>query len=344
MKLARRWLEHDVIPSLEWYRRFLAGQKKTQIADFRPDVRESLSRHFRITDPQSQEATQLLENLKAMSALLGSGEFRCSAPAGCGGRDAEFDVQGGAVTLCPPFFEQSDERRRARTLVHELAHAKATTDGTQDTRARDLAYPTHRAYTEMSSRQLLNNAESYAAFVHDIATKTVERPREARDTVSQCRVPPFPANSVQLIRGALAIGELWNADAMSATSVRRKSDVELVNRVRARFFDRPIPTLEQMLMHVYFEAKNAFRRDLRFECSTDCESGVVGYYKNFLFIEGSTLYLCPSWFARPTPQARAASLYELVLRRYAGASEVDARRFVGFARAVGPLVTGEPSR
>jgi hypothetical protein len=271
--------------------------------------------------------------LKKMSAATAALSFECSGSEGCGGRNAEFDPASGKINFCPPFFQETDVNGRASTLIHELAHGHATTGGPRPVRAKDLALLGQRAYSLLSVDEALNNADSYANFIRELGAGRIQQPRQALDTLSQCRTPPFPVNVVEITRKALALAERWNVDAMETLTDTSQPARTWLSEIRGRYFTTPHPTLEEMLSLVFARANAGFAANLRFECATDCEQSAVAYYKTTFFIfTGNTLYLCPSWFSQLEEPSRAESMYRLILQRYAGVPERDAGKFVAFTR------------
>lgn len=340
----RHWLDYEVLPSLEWYLRFVPGRPEAETRNFRTDIRSSLARHFGIAKPDSAEARQLLANLKSISQVVAEVSIHCAGEAGCGGRNAEHDADTKTINLCKPFFDETDPLRRARTIVHELSHGNAFGGKENPHPARDLADPLQRRYGALSTADKLNNAESYASFVYEVANGVAEPVREARDTVLQCG-PGFPSDAHLQIRAALAEAEFWNTNALGATSVSGRKDLDLVEPIRARYFGKKAhPTLAEMRDFVYLPANRALRRDLKFECAADCGAGVFGYFSRFAFGE-ATLHLCPTWFAEADLSRRAALLYRLLLQREASSFEDrDLVAFVEFARDAVPHVSGERRR
>ena len=84
---ASQWLEYEVIPSVDWYIRFLPKLSPAEKQKFRGDIREALKRHFAITDPQSQHALRLLAHLKNISrALSAKPIFNCPGEGRCAGK------------------------------------------------------------------------------------------------------------------------------------------------------------------------------------------------------------------------------------------------------------------
>jgi hypothetical protein len=344
---ANKWLAYDIIPGLEWFIRFVPSLSGTDAQKFRADIRAALKRHFSIVDPASEDAKQLLANLKAISAGMQS------VPTACGGKCGVLRAfyLDGTITFCESFFNDPDPNRRASTAVHESAHAFASkTPGDTKTLATDEAYIGQRAYSTLSTSQSLGNADSYASFVYEIVSHKAQEPRLALDTLSQCG-PPFPVNVVDPARKALALAERWNTDARRALSSTGKEAVDALNSIRNQYFvPGGHPTLEDMDKYAYGPAEAALVSNLKFECSTECPPGAVGYYRTYGFglVKGQTLYLCPAWFAQTTECARAESIYRLLLRFYASATEADADKFSAFAQQVSnapcPRVTTIPNK
>jgi hypothetical protein len=64
------------------------------------------------------------------------------------------------IHLCPPWFADPSPDARARTIIHECSHKYTGTD--------DKAYHWDPKYATLSTKDALNNADSYAWFCMDV--------------------------------------------------------------------------------------------------------------------------------------------------------------------------------
>jgi Lysine-specific metallo-endopeptidase len=64
------------------------------------------------------------------------------------------------IHLCPPWFADTNPDARARTIIHECSHKYTGTD--------DKAYHWDPKYASISTKDALNNADSYAWFCMDV--------------------------------------------------------------------------------------------------------------------------------------------------------------------------------
>jgi hypothetical protein len=64
------------------------------------------------------------------------------------------------IHLCPPWFADPSPDARARTIIHECSHKYTGTD--------DKAYHWDGKYATLSTKDALNNADSYAWFCMDV--------------------------------------------------------------------------------------------------------------------------------------------------------------------------------
>lgn len=64
------------------------------------------------------------------------------------------------IHLCPPWFADTNADARARTIIHECSHKYTGTD--------DKAYHWDAKYATLSTKDALNNADSYAWFCIDV--------------------------------------------------------------------------------------------------------------------------------------------------------------------------------
>jgi hypothetical protein len=335
---ASQWLEYEIIPSLDWYMRFLPTLSSAEKQKFRGDISEALKRHFAITDPQSQQAHRLLANLKNISrALSAKLIFNCPGEGRCGGENAHVDPVSGLISFCAPFLKETDMSQRVVTLIHELAHAHAKTAVAGSAGAADLASLRDRSYSSLSADEALNNADSYAAFVLELATAKVQQPRQAMDTLKQCPAPLFPQDSIGMVRKALIRVEQWNNDTIQMVTQRGPVVLKWLEAIRGKYFTGNMLPDFTYLAGQYLAANRALQMNLTFECSQDCKQTARIYYKDYWFWgPGDTMYLCPSWFMQANEQVRAKDLYRAILWRYT--YEQDADKLFAFALEVAPIL------
>ena len=112
------------------------------------------------------------------------------------------------VILCPSFFTLTNDIKgpldQAHLVIHEITHTLV-----QDGRPIiDHAYRKERYYRDMTPKEALVNAESYAALARELATGT-EVPVNAPEDSYGYRPPSWH----EALDHALAIASRWNRDA-----------------------------------------------------------------------------------------------------------------------------------
>ncbi len=155
-----------------------------------------------------------------LDAAHGNLAARRNDPAGlaCGTaanrRCASFDAvaDGDSVMVCPSFFG-SARQGQATLLIHEIVHALPDTD--DDTHVPDRAYANDRLLPALTAEESVNNAESYALFVRELATGTAARGTPPADEIEDCSDATRAA-----IRRALGLGQRWTSIAAMAAASR----------------------------------------------------------------------------------------------------------------------------
>ena len=106
------------------------------------------------------------------------------------------------VVFCPSFFRATSVESRAGSIIHEMAHALL---GLQ---IADRAYKRDRLLPFLSTAEALDNAESHASLVEDLATGRPVAGSPPQDEIEDCSTETAP-----LVREALGRAQRWNRDS-----------------------------------------------------------------------------------------------------------------------------------
>ena len=308
-----------------------------------PDVTAALRRHFQI-NPYQPNADKVRANLQRIrDGIAGGLSYSCD-PAGCFA-NASIDLITHEVHLCRPFFEKSSDAGRVQTLVHEAAHVFAYSHSPQkdEVKATDRALAGQRVYTLLTPDDALNNADSYGAFVVDVANPrdTVKEP--PKDTFEGC-----PPEAAQKVRETITQVEQWNTQAIDVLSRTLPREVEYSANWRKQYFGNADPGQIPMHKDRYFQVNFKLNAGIPFRCEPRCNNDTsVGYFSetvtetNYLLFKNESrsrsdvLHLCPVWLSTSqSPTQRIWNLYRLALRTYADVPETMLDNYVGFARTI----------
>ena len=106
---------------------------------------------------------------------------RCERGGCAEGSVAHVAGVGARMVLCVPRFRMANLNDRARTLIHESAHATSPLGGRRGEGTRDLAYRHERMLFHLSPADRLRNSDNYALFAMNV--------REVRLTRDPAAVP-----------------------------------------------------------------------------------------------------------------------------------------------------------
>jgi hypothetical protein len=121
-----------------------------------PQVQTALQNNFHSTEAKvSSEVATKLGRIR--SAFNGTIPVEVESE---GTARAYVYVIWSDIHLCPPWFADPDPDARARTIIHECSHKYTGTD--------DKAYHWDGKYATLSTKDALNNADSYAWFCMDV--------------------------------------------------------------------------------------------------------------------------------------------------------------------------------
>jgi len=128
-----------------------------------------------------EKGGQILDLLKRMSNSALSVESDPENQEDCQRGPTGHSLPGVYVVhVCPTFFGRRSLEQRAGTIIHEMAHILGTSK-------KDLAYSNQRKYLVLTPDEALNNAESYALFVQQLATPGSTFPGAIpKDTFREC--------------------------------------------------------------------------------------------------------------------------------------------------------------
>jgi Lysine-specific metallo-endopeptidase len=121
-----------------------------------PKVAAALQANFHSTD--AKVVTEVASKLSRIrSAFSGTIPVEVESE---GTARAYVYVIWSDIHLCPPWFADADPDGRARTIIHECSHKYTGTD--------DKAYHWDGKYQTLSTKDALDNADSYAWFCIDV--------------------------------------------------------------------------------------------------------------------------------------------------------------------------------
>ena len=121
-----------------------------------PKVSAALQANFHSTD--AKVATEVASKLaRIRNAFNGTIPVEVESE---GTARAYVYVIWSDIHLCPPWFADTNADARARTIIHECSHKYTGTD--------DKAYHWDGKYTTLSTKDALDNADSYAWFCMDV--------------------------------------------------------------------------------------------------------------------------------------------------------------------------------
>ncbi|HTA28691.1 MAG TPA: M35 family metallo-endopeptidase [Bacteroidia bacterium] len=153
---ARTWINY-VEPKMATYK-----NSKGKSTDQSNLIRYALTMNFHTI--KQEDADKIADGISEIKRHMQKDlSADCIPYSGCGPNDLAY-VQGAYLInrlsnlhLCPLFFNCTDLRSQASTIIHEIAHQYPGTT--------DNAYEGGKKYTKLSSSSAMNNADSYAVFV-----------------------------------------------------------------------------------------------------------------------------------------------------------------------------------
>lgn len=176
----------------------------------------AMRRHFAFSPEDDIERVR--DHARRVSNLLTAVSRRLTDPslaidchtktdAACAPLDA-YVRSRNQVILCPSFFTLTNDIKgpldQAHLVIHEITHTLV-----QDGRPIiDHAYRKERYYRDMTPKEALVNAESYAALARELATGTEVPVNAPEDSYEDC-----PPSWHEALDHALAIASRWNRDA-----------------------------------------------------------------------------------------------------------------------------------
>jgi hypothetical protein len=179
-----------------------------------PDVGPALDRFFGGSHT-AQTAQAVQQRLTAIRSFINGLGSSSGAAVKCGGED-EPTCRAGATALadssevifCQRYFD--DPRLTAEqvpSLIHESAHGSTAASD-------DRAYRHERVMPLLTTAQALENAESLAGFVMELAGSPIRVGPANPDVVSGCD-PQGGNRRETIVRQALAWAERWNTYAFA---------------------------------------------------------------------------------------------------------------------------------
>jgi hypothetical protein len=164
------------------------GTTDMELGSYRADVASALKHHFKLDITvahrisigsawQQQIVNGILSVYKQIEFDLLSGMTYEKGTGSDIGNTARFNPH--EITIDPPFFENhSDDRTRARDLIHEQAHYASRAPGNFDAISDRGWWPWWQAYYEinptvyknLTTDQALTNADCYAWFAWELAS------------------------------------------------------------------------------------------------------------------------------------------------------------------------------
>lgn len=282
------------------------------------DARTALNRHFHATDAATATAVrdrvnalnQRLTNWARMSIVIhDDDDLQC--------KNAGAYVPGGnpnQIVFCPKFFD-SDAVWRVEALIHELAHT--LTGGASIT---DRGYQSDRVYPILTTAEALTNAESFALLVQDLGASERSSPEAPKDTGEDC-----PADWKQLLDVAIARGQRWNRNALTAVADRRPAWITSITSVLTTNLGGTTPALLDAAREVYEKAEDKLDSAVEFECEPEgggrCDTAQTYWYGIW-----SDFHICPAWKAIGSEDDRVEALLAGFYGYEAGVSESAQRR------------------
>jgi len=305
---------------------FVANPADTANADVTA-ARTALDRHFHATDAATatnvrdrvNAINQRLTNWARMSIVIhDDDDLQC--------KNAGAYVPGGnpnQVVFCPKFFD-GGAVWQIETIVHELAHT--LTGGAHIT---DRGYENDRVYPVLNTAEALTNAESFGLLVQDLGASERSSPQAPRDTGEDC-----PADWKQLLDVAIARGQRWNRNALTAVADRRPAWITSLTPVLTRNLGGTTPAVLDTARGVYETAEDKLNSSVEFECEPEgggrCDTSGTYWYGIW-----SDFHICPSWKAIGNEDDRIEALLTGFYGYEAGVSDnAQRQRYARLARCI----------
>jgi hypothetical protein len=204
--------------------------------------------------------------------------------------DAYTRHSDNALGFCPSFFQGGDFSQKD-TFVHELAHAT-------DSRVKDWAYTSQRAYGLLTTEAALVNADSYARLVTDLREVPANEERfvafgytKHPDQLKDC------GSFTDTLTKAIAEAELANFAALRALSEENlwKARGRLLSQFSLVYWDagecHRNDELAKRYIDLFKKADNLFTKTgfvLQCDSEKDCKTGPAHY-------DGKVMRICLSW-------------------------------------------------
>ncbi len=230
------------------------------------------------------------------------------------------------------------------TIVHESVHAVIPSAGgargpvTATTQTpRDRAYAFERVYSQLTTEEALDNAESYAFYVDQLLGVAVSRPSPPSDVITGCSHPDTVRAAVARATALIRLGAMWAGQYPGTPSQG------VVAIVREGFPGADPARARQVLTHMRHLA-GTLEYYLPVTCrpasDREARAGALAYGPHHAAKAGSvtsttrayaagTLRLCPAWFRQGVP-AREDSLTAILIFRYR--SSVPAADVMGLVK------------
>lgn len=226
-------------------------------------VTDALRLHFASTDPAiAQRVLQRASLVRNdINSARGGTELttECHAASDTDCHDAGAYVTGDAnhLVFCPAFFG-APRNWQAETIVHEMAHSVFPSSKTHIT---DRAYQGDRAISRLSTTEALTNADSFALFVQELGSGTVQASTAPKDDfANSCKDIESP------LRDAIAKAQRWNFNA----------DTDVLHRATKPMMQQAIgidsAQSRQAAQDFYSKADKGFRDSFKFQCDKDCKA------------------------------------------------------------------------
>jgi hypothetical protein len=263
-------------------------------------VRKALDRHFHSTDAAT--ATEVRGHLDDLRTDINTRttltvECHDKSDTSCNSAGAYVDKRS-LLVFCPSFFEGGD-LYRSETIIHEMAHALL--GGKQ---ILDRGYRSDRIYPLLTTKEALNNAESFGLIVQELGRGIVAASTAPEDSFTDC-----PKDWKPLIRNSIAVAQRWNRNAQTSTSDRDPKFIAGWKDLQQKYLGATTIAAIDSAQKVYNKLHDELSSDIGFECESDAKSGRCGKgAQTYWYAIWSHFHLCPSWKTLASDNERTAAM------------------------------------